>query len=50
LHFPFFSLIESPPFVKLNILLRVEGDRQKKAFLALVFILEALEVIVCDVL
>jgi len=57
LHFPSFSLIESPPFVKLNppfvklnILLRVKDNRKKRAFLALAFTSEALEVVVCDVL
>ena len=46
-----FSLIESLLFVNFNILLRVEGDKQEeRAFLALAFISEALEVIVCDIL
>ena len=44
-----FSLIESPLFVKFNILLWVEGDR-RRAFLALAFISEALEVVVYNVL
>jgi len=48
--FPSFSLIESPPFVKLIYYSgwRVIGKR--RAFLALAFISEALEVVVCDVL
>ena len=47
--FPSFSLIESPPFVKLVYYLGWRVIGRRRAFLALVFISEALEVVVCNV-
>ena len=48
--FPSFSLIKFPLFVNFDILLRMESNRQRRAFLALAFISEALEIVVCNVL
>ena len=50
MYFPSFSLIESPLFIKLIYYSEWRVIGKKRAFLALVFISEALEVVVCNVL